>query len=146
MPCFHVLCQKETEIYVSLPWMLLISSLFITDFPSFRVSLFIIQMTVSCIMHGKQREDPSWNVCIIISLYVHYCTICCLICICFVSFALCYVLILRFIVLLFCIFCSLFCMFCVSVLFCVLFLLMYRLVYFSTCLMTTATGWKPNCS
>jgi hypothetical protein len=84
-----------------------------------------------------------WYLC---SFYVGYCTVYvsllsrCLIAICFMSFALCYVLINCFIfsiinfmfVFLLCVFCFLFCtsMFCVFVLFCVLFLPMYIVVYF----------------
>jgi hypothetical protein len=92
--------------------------------------------------------DRQWNVCIIMELYlcsfyVDYCRVYdfllsrCLIAICFMSFALCYVLINCFIffmihfmfVFLFCVLCFLFCVFCVFVLFCV-FLPMYIVVYF----------------
>ena len=44
-------------------------------------------------------------------------------------------------------FCCLFYVFCYFVLFCVLFLISCRLLpIFFTCLPTTATEWKPNCS
>jgi len=93
--------------------------------------------------------DLQWNVCIIMELYlcsfyVDYCTVYdfllshCVIAICFMSFALCYVLINCFIffmirfmfVFLFWVLCFLFCVFCVFVFCCVLFLPMYIVVYF----------------
>ena len=105
-----------------------------------------------CFVHVKWSEDLVWNVCTIYS-HVAVCRFCAvryLIISCFSLFIYNYLTNVLYEWYSFCVFfvlyfCFLFCVFCVSVLFCVLFLLLYIAVtYFCTCLLTAATGWKSD--